>query len=132
MVTPRELDLFSGAAICRAIADRLLADVQAAVEEGMDPASIASFGPSLLFHDRIPTGLFPFDLATGGGFPRGRASVIYGPESSNKTNMALRAIANQVDDLGAEAELPCVGRLDEARARHVGFPAERAIDHGRM
>jgi recombination protein RecA len=43
--------------------------------------------------DRIPTGWFPFDLATGGGFPMGGVSVIFGPESSCKTSVALRAIA---------------------------------------
>jgi len=30
---------------------------------------------------RLPTGIFPFDLASGGGFPMGRVSIIYGPES---------------------------------------------------
>ena len=43
--------------------------------------------------DRIPTGWFPFDLATGGGFPMGGTSVVFGPESSCKTSVALRAIA---------------------------------------
>lgn len=43
--------------------------------------------------DRIPTGWFPFDLATGGGFPMGGISVVYGPESSLKSTIALRAIA---------------------------------------
>jgi recombination protein RecA len=33
-------------------------------------------------------------MALGGGFPRGKCSIIYGPESSNKTNIALLAIAN--------------------------------------
>jgi recombination protein RecA len=42
---------------------------------------------------RIATGLFEFDLATGGGFPRGRYSIIYGPESSCKSNLALEAVA---------------------------------------
>jgi recombination protein RecA len=42
--------------------------------------------------DRVPTGLFPLDLALGGGFPRGKASTIFGPESSNKTNIVLSAI----------------------------------------
>lgn len=41
---------------------------------------------------RIATGTFEFDLATGGGFPRGRLSIIYGPESGGKTNKALRAV----------------------------------------
>lgn len=43
---------------------------------------------------RIPTGMFEFDYATGGGFPRGRYSIVYGPESSGKTNLVLQAIAN--------------------------------------
>ena len=42
---------------------------------------------------RIPTGVFPFDLATGGGLPTSRMSIIYGPESSGKTSLALKATA---------------------------------------
>lgn len=42
--------------------------------------------------DRVPTGWFPFDLATGGGFPMGGVSVVYGPESSLKTTLGLRAV----------------------------------------
>lgn len=40
---------------------------------------------------RIPTSIFALDLAMGGGFPQGRNSIIYGPESSNKTNIWLLA-----------------------------------------
>jgi len=43
--------------------------------------------------DRLPTGLYPLDYAMGGGFPRGKYSVIWGPESSGKTNIALKALA---------------------------------------
>lgn len=42
---------------------------------------------------RIATGVFEWDLATGGGFPCGRYAIIYGPESSMKTSMAYLAIA---------------------------------------
>lgn len=42
---------------------------------------------------RIATGLFEFDFATGGGFPCGRYSMIYGPESSCKSNLAYLAVA---------------------------------------
>lgn len=60
-----------------------------------------SLGPSVAtmghesFSDtpRLPTGVFPFDLASGGGFPMGRVSIIWGLESSNKTNLCLKAIA---------------------------------------
>lgn len=43
---------------------------------------------------RIPTGIFEFDFATGGGIPRGRISIIYGPESSGKSNALYKAMAN--------------------------------------
>jgi len=45
-------------------------------------------------YDRIPTGVFALDLSMGGGFPRGKVNIVYGPESSGKTNVVLRAIAN--------------------------------------
>lgn len=41
---------------------------------------------------RLPTGYFPVDLATGGGLPMGKFSIIYGPESSNKTNLMLGCV----------------------------------------
>lgn len=37
---------------------------------------------------RLPTGIFPLDLASGGGFPMGRVSLVYGPESSGKCHAA--------------------------------------------
>jgi recombination protein RecA len=42
--------------------------------------------------ERIPSGVFPFDLATGGGIPQGCMSILYGPESAGKTNLALRFV----------------------------------------
>jgi len=44
--------------------------------------------------ERIPTGLFELDLALGGGFPKGRPSIIFGPESSAKTSIMLKAMAS--------------------------------------
>ena len=55
--------------------------------------SVAGEGVNWAEADRIPTGWFPFDLATGGGFPMGGVSIVYGPESSLKSTLALRAIA---------------------------------------
>lgn len=40
---------------------------------------------------RLPTGIFEFDFYLGGGFPCGRYSIVYGPESGNKTNVCLKA-----------------------------------------
>jgi recombination protein RecA len=55
--------------------------------------TVGSFGGSLVDVSRLPSGIFAFDLATGGGFPRGKASMVYGPESSGKTNLILRSLA---------------------------------------
>jgi recombination protein RecA len=56
---------------------------------------IVSLGVSYHNAERIPTGVFPFDLASGGGFPKGRVSVIFGPESSLKTTLALLCAAQE-------------------------------------
>ena len=42
--------------------------------------------------DRIPTGIFPLDLALGGGIPRRRLTMIAGPNGSNKTNITFKLI----------------------------------------
>ena len=55
---------------------------------------IATVGITYADPDRLSTGYFALDLATGGGVPIGRVSIIYGPESSMKTTLALKLIAN--------------------------------------
>lgn len=42
---------------------------------------------------RIPTGSMALDVETGGGYPRGRLTIIAGPESSGKSYLAYHAIA---------------------------------------
>lgn len=49
---------------------------------------------------RIPTGVFSFDLATLGGLPHDRISMVHGPKHAGKTYMASRAI------MGAQQTLP--------------------------
>ena len=50
-------------------------------------------GRTLPSPTRAPTGYFSLDLRMGGGFPRGRASIVWGQQSSFKTNLGLRTIA---------------------------------------
>jgi recombination protein RecA len=52
-----------------------------------------NFGGLMHNAERVPTGLFPFDLATGGGLPRGRCTILYGPEDSGKTSVVYGTIA---------------------------------------
>lgn len=42
--------------------------------------------------ERSPSGVFNFDYATGGGFPKGKISILTGPEGAGKTNLTLSAI----------------------------------------
>lgn len=42
---------------------------------------------------RIPTGSLTLDAETGGGYPRGRLTLIAGPESSGKSFLAYKGIA---------------------------------------
>ena len=55
--------------------------------------SVGSIGGTWVNTDRITTGLFPLDLALGGGFPLNKTMVIWGPESSNKSNIAMLCVA---------------------------------------
>lgn len=69
-----------------------LAEVLAAARKEKGD-KIAQKGSDIPQVKRIPTGAFEFDLAIGGGFPRGRYSIIYGPEGATKTNHCYLAIA---------------------------------------
>lgn len=59
-------------------------------------------GVELISVPRIPTGIFPLDLATGGGFPKGRLSIIHGIESSCKTALSYLLMA-QIQREGKKA-----------------------------
>lgn len=90
---------------------------------------IGSFGGKLIDATRIPTGLFPLDLSLGGGFPRGKCSMIYGPESSGKTNIVLLAIANH-QRLWPDKVCVFVDveqSLDPAWAKRLGVDTEKLI-----
>jgi len=50
-------------------------------------------GDTVVDFERMPFGVFPLDLAMGGGIPIGKMSMVFGPESSGKTTMAMILIA---------------------------------------
>lgn len=78
---------------------------------------------------RLPTGIFPLDLASGGGFPMGRVSLVYGPESSGKTNTLLKAIGQgQIlypDKIGVFVDAE--GSYDPDWATLMGIDTSRLI-----
>lgn len=51
---------------------------------------------------RIPTGVFSFDLATLGGLPHDRISMVHGPKHSGKTYMAMRSIMGAQQTLAGQ------------------------------
>lgn len=55
---------------------------------------IGGFGGGFPGIRRLPTGILAFDLASGGGIPLSRMTMVYGPESSGKTNFALSCVAS--------------------------------------
>ena len=69
----------------------------------------------------ISSGSISVDAALGvGGFPRGRVTEIYGPESSGKTTLALHVIAEAQAQGGSAAFIDAEHALDPTYARNLG------------
>ncbi len=69
----------------------------------------------------ISSGSLSLDIATGvGGFPRGRVTEIYGPESSGKTTLALHVIAETQKSGGVAAFIDAEHALDIHYAERLG------------
>ena len=69
----------------------------------------------------VSTGSLSLDIATGvGGFPRGRITEIYGPESSGKTTLALHLIAEAQKLGGTAAFIDAEHALDIHYASRLG------------
>ena len=71
--------------------------------------------------DVIPTGSIGLNYALGvGGFPRGRITEIYGPESSGKTTLAIHAIAEAQKAGGIAAIIDAEHAFDRFYAEKLG------------
>lgn len=75
---------------------------------------------------RIPTGIFPFDLAVGGGIPHNRVSIFAGPPSSTKSTTALKVIA-AFQQLGTVALVEPEVVYDPKWARDAGVNTDDLI-----
>lgn len=78
---------------------------------------------------RIPTGIFALDLASGGGVPVLRTTVIYGPQSSMKSTVALCIIGQAQQKY---PHLKCVymdieGSYSKEWAKHMGVDTDALI-----
>ncbi|MHC4622321.1 MAG: recombinase RecA [Planctomycetota bacterium] len=69
----------------------------------------------------IPTGSLSLDIALGGaGIPRGRATELFGPESSGKTTLALHVVAGAQRTGGVAAFIDAEHALDTTWAKRLG------------
>src|ERR1700746_2922273 len=76
----------------------------------------------------ISTGSISLDSALGiGGFPRGRISEIFGPESSGKTTIALQVIAEAQKTGGMAAFIDVEHALDPIYARKLGVDVDNLL-----
>ena len=76
----------------------------------------------------ISTGSLAIDIAVGvGGYPRGRVTENYGPESSGKTTLALHAIAEAQKIGGVAAFIDAEHALDPIYAHHLGVNTDALL-----
>jgi recombination protein RecA len=76
----------------------------------------------------ISTGSISIDAALGiGGFPRGRISEIFGPESSGKTTVALQVAAEAQKVGGMAAYIDVEHALDPVYARKLGVDVDNLL-----
>ena len=75
--------------------------------------------------DVIPTGSIGLDMALGvGGYPRGRITEIFGPESSGKTTLAIHAIAEAQKQGGIAAFIDAEHAFDRFYAEKLGVDVD--------
>src|SRR5215469_14430457 len=76
----------------------------------------------------VSTGSISVDSALGaGGFPRGRISEIFGPESSGKTTVALQVVAEAQKGGGMAAFIDVEHALDPIYARQLGVDVDNLL-----
>ena len=76
----------------------------------------------------ISSGSISVDFALGiGGFPRGRISEIFGPESSGKTTVALQVVAEAQKAGGMAAYIDVEHALDPEYARKLGVDVDNLL-----
>ncbi len=76
----------------------------------------------------ISSGSISVDVALGiGGFPRGRITEIFGPESSGKTTVALQVVAEAQKIGGMAAYIDVEHALDPAYARKLGVDIDNLL-----
>ena len=78
--------------------------------------------------ESVSTGSLGLDLALGvGGLPRGRVVEIYGPESSDKTTLALHCVAEVQKSGGVAAFIDAEHAMDPVYAKALGVNIDELL-----
>ena len=109
--------------------DQLLNEALKQIEKQYGKGAVMKLGDRALVEvDVISSGSLSIDNVLGvGGFPRGRIIVIYGPESSGKTTLALQAIAECQKGGGKCAFIDAEHAIDPKYAKALGVDVDELI-----
>jgi len=100
------------------------------IEKNFGKGSIMRLGDgSQAFNiETVSTGALSLNLALGGGgYPKGRITEIYGPESSGKTTLTLHAIAEAQSNGGTCAFIDVEHALDPVYAQNLGVNTDELL-----
>ncbi len=103
--------------------DRAIALAVSTIEKQFGKGAIHKMGADGIDREIkvFSSGSPSLDLALGvGGYPTGRVTEIYGPESSGKTTLALHAVAEVQKNGGVAAFIDAEHALDIGYARKLG------------
>lgn len=106
-----------------------LAGAMSLIEKNFGKGAIMKLGDeSVEDVEVIPTGSIGLNWALGvGGFPRGRITEIFGPESSGKTTLAIHAIAEAQKTGGIAAIIDAEHAFDRFYAEKLGVDVNNLL-----
>lgn len=90
--------------------------------------ALCGLGMTIAPPPRLPSGVFEFDVATGGGFPKGNMSVVYGGKDTGKSNLVYVTMATFLEDHPDEK----VGFMDLERNYDSDYGKLIGIDESRV
>ena len=108
---------------------KALQAAMAKIEKDFGKGSVMKLGDENIESvEVIPTGSISLNVALGvGGYPRGRIIEIYGPESSGKTTLAIRAIAEAQKAGGIAAFIDAEHAFDRFYAEKLGVDIDNLL-----
>jgi recombination protein RecA len=109
---------------------KALTIAMAQIDKNFGKGSIMRLGESAANYEiqGISTGALSLNLALGGkGYPKGRITEVYGPESSGKTTLTLHAIAEAQKSGGTCAFIDVEHALDPVYAQNLGVDTDALL-----